>query len=113
MLFLDTADFYRRADAAPRLSRAEKAALSARARDGDAAAKDALLLAYLPLAASLVRRHFSGESVSLHFIYRAVRALEELLARVDISQNDNALISYYSVRIRQEITRYIADEGGR
>lgn len=113
MLFVDTADFYQQADDALTLTRAEKAALSIRARQGDAEAKDALLLAYLPLAASFVRRHFSGESVSLHFIYRVVGALEELLERVDISQNYDTLISCFSVRIRQEITRYIAEEGGR
>ena len=46
MLFVDTADFYQQADDAPTLTRAEKAALSVRVRQGDAEAKDALLLAY-------------------------------------------------------------------
>ena len=113
MLFVSVEDFYEKARGAKLPSDAEARELGAKMRAGDGAAKEALFAGYLPFIASFVRRHFTYGPVSLNFVYRCTQALEEGLDNFDFSRGGDAFISYLSVKCKQEITKHIAEEGGR
>lgn len=113
MLFVSAEDFYEKARRTRVPTDEETRELGARIRAGDPAAREALFEGYLPFIASLVNRHFTKGPVSLNFIYRCVEALENGVDRFDFSQGKDAFLSYLSIKCKQEITRYIAEEGGR
>jgi DNA-directed RNA polymerase sigma subunit (sigma70/sigma32) len=113
VLFLSAEDFFKKAGDVGLPSDAETRTLGERLQKEDADARLALYVGYLPFIAATVKRHFAKGPISLDFIYRCTEALEKGLDSFDFSRGRDAFISYLSYKCKQEITRYIAEEGGR
>lgn len=111
MLFISVEDFFRSAKAAPPMPREQEKALAVRMAGGDKAARDALVRRYLPMAASYVRR-LPREVQTLRSVYACISALEAGVDRFNFLQDGETFTHHLSWRLRQCITRCIADHHG-
>lgn len=108
MLFISVEDFLSQAKAMPRLSRDEEKALAAQMAAGDAAARDALIRSYLPLIAGHIQR--APQNIqTLRTVYAYIAELEKGVDRFNFQQDREPFTHHLSWRLRQCITRCIAD----
>ena len=111
MLFISVEDFFRSVKTAPPMTREEEKALAIRMADGDKTARGALVRRYLPMAASYVRR-LPRELQTLHSVYACIAALEAGVDSFNFLQDGETFTHHLSWRLRQCITRCIADRRG-
>ena len=107
MLYKSADEFFALAAAAETLSREEEKALSARMKEGDEAARKALIRGYLPLLASYLKRY--TDAPSLHLIYLGVETLEEAVSSFDFRSENPTFTRFLGDRVRRMMTRYVAD----
>ena len=112
MLYTSAEDFYNKVATIKRLSREEEKELAKKMKDGDEDAKKKLMDSYLPVLAAYLTRY--THKPSLNMIYRGIEVLEKSMSIYDFqfdSPSPNAnFVHFLSDRVRQMITRYIADE---
>ncbi|MBQ8768373.1 MAG: hypothetical protein IJZ15_01800 [Oscillospiraceae bacterium] len=108
MLFTGVEDFLTQAKAMPRLSRSEEKALARQMAAGDQAAREALIRSYLPLAAAHIRRA-PREIRTLRTVYACIAAVEKGVDSFNFQQDGETFPHHLSWRLRQCITRCIAD----
>ena len=114
MLYTCAEDFFDHVDkikSAKKLTRADETELAKKMKEGDGTAKAALTDSYLPTLAAYLIRYESEPSLEL--IYRGIETLEAAVSDFDFlreSQSPNtSFTKFLSARVRQMITRYIAD----
>ena len=114
MLYTCAEDFFDHVDkikSAKKLTRADETELAKKMKEGDGTAKSKLTNAYLPTLAAYLIRYESEPSLEL--IYRGIETLDTAVSDFDFlreSQSPNASFTkFLSARVRQMITRYIAD----
>lgn len=108
MLFINMEDFYAQVGAIPRLTRAEERELAQRMAQGDTAAREALIRGYLPMVAGYIRR-WPREEQTLHTVYLCIASLEQGVDQFNFLQDGEAFAHHLSWRLRQCLTRCIAE----
>ena len=108
MFFVSVDDFFTKAKEAPRLSREQEKALACQKNEGDASARQALINGYLPFVAANIKRS-PKEIQTLNTVYRCVDALEKGVDSFNFLQEGETFAHHLSRRLRQCITRCIAD----
>lgn len=108
MIFIDTQDFFVKANRAVRPSRDLEKEYAIQARAGNQEAKDRLVEGYMPIIASYVKR-LGKEMQSLELIYRMVNMLEREVEAFDFLQDGEAFTHRLSLRCKKIVTEYIAD----
>ena len=109
MLFVSVEDFFKQTEEIPRLTNGEERALAAQMRAGDRSAREALVRQYLPFAAAQVRRA-PATVRTLHTVYACIAEVEKGGDGFDFSQNGETFVHHLSWRLRQCITRCIAEK---
>ena len=109
MLFISTEDFFNQAKALPPLSREEEQLL-AKQMAQDPAAREQLIRSYLPHVASYVRRA-PKDLQTLQTVYACLATLEKGVDSFHFQQEQETFSHHLSWRLRQCITRCIADRG--
>ena len=107
-MYLCPDDFYRQAASATRLTREEECACAESFAKGDSAARQKLIESYLPQVAAPVRRA-PKHLQTLRTIYAALTALEQGVDTFDFLQTGETFTHHLSWRLRQCITRCIAE----
>ena len=107
MLFTCAEDFFEKASKIPRLSREDEKHLYLQMKAGDLDARERLIMGYLPLVASRIRR-LSPDMQSLEFIYGNIRTLEKTVDAFDFLQEGEAFRHRLSLVLQQNVARYIA-----
>ena len=106
MLFVSTEDFFARAKEMPRITREEERQL-ARQMGQDPAARDRLICSYIPSVAGCICR--APENVqNLQTVYACLDTLEKGVDSFDFQQDHESFSHHLSWRLRQCITRCIA-----
>lgn len=110
MLYISVEDFMQKVSGLSKLSRPEEKALALKMRQGDSAARQAIIDSYLPMVAGFVRR--MPESVrTLNAVYRCVASLEKGVDSFNFLQDGESFTHHLSWRMRQCLTACIADRG--
>ena len=108
MLFTGVEDFLTQATAFRRPEREEEKNLAQRMVCGDAAARQALIHGYLPMAAAVIRR--APEQIrTLHTVYACVAAVEKGVDSFDFLQDSETFTHHLSWRLRQCIVKCLAE----
>lgn len=108
MLFVSAEDFFEQVRAIPPLTRGEEQALAARKDGGDEAARRRLIEGHLPLVAAVIRRAPPALH-TLATVYACIAAMEKGVDGFDFAQDGETFAHHLSWRLRQCITRCIAD----
>lgn len=108
MLFVSIDDFFQKSLSSHRLSKEDEKACVIKMSEGDTTARQDIVNSYLPLVASYVRR-YPKEVQTLEMIYRCISTLEKGVDSFNFLQDNETFIHHMSWRLRQCITRYIAD----
>lgn len=108
MLFISVEDFFSQAKAISRLRREEEKTLARQMADGGQDARDRLIRGYLPLVATVVRR-WPKNLQTLHTVYACIAALEKGVDTFNFLQDGETFAHHLSWRLRQCLTRAIAD----
>ncbi len=108
MLFVSVEDFFAQTSHIQRLSREQEKDLARNMAAGDETARETLVRSYLPMAASYVRR-MPKEMQTLHAAYSCVAAVEKGVDSFNFLQDGETFVHHLSWRLRQCITRCIAD----
>ena len=107
MLFISAEDFFARAYKEPRLTREEEKQL-AREMGQSAAARERLIKSYYPMVASCIQRA-PREIQTPRTVYICLKSLEEGVDHFNFLQDGETFTHHLSWRMRQCITRCIAD----
>ncbi len=107
MLFISVEDFFSQVSGIRHLSRTEEIELAQRMAEGDAAARDALVRSYLPMVAAHIRRA-PQEIRTLHTVYTCIVSLQKGVDCFNFLQENESFVHHLSWRLRQCITRCIA-----
>lgn len=107
MLFVSAEDFFAQAAKMPRLTREEEKAL-ARKMLHDPAARETLLRSYYPMVAGHIRRG-PKQLHTLNTVYVCLASLEQAVDSFNFLQDSETFTHHLSWRLRQCITRCIAD----
>ena len=108
MLFINMEDFFSKANEALYIDREEEKALAARITNGDEEAKEILLKSSLRLVAAMVRR--APENIrTLQTVYACMAVAQKGVETYDPQKSNQPLSRYLSWRLRQCVTRCIAD----
>ncbi len=108
MLFVSVEDFFTQVSQIRRLSREQEKDLARNMAAGDETARETLVRSYLPMAASYVRRG-PKEICTLKTVYACVVAVEKGVDSFNFLQDGETFAHHLSWRLRQCITRCIAD----
>lgn len=108
MVFVSVDQFLAVAKKVKRLTRSEEKELGQKKNDGDTAARQALIEAYFPHVAAVIRRS-PDEIKTLNTLYRCLDALEKAVDTFNFLQDGETFSHALSFRLRQCITRCIAD----
>ena len=108
MLFIRVEDFFAQARAVPRFTQEEEKVLAERMANGDQTAREQLIRSYYPLVAAVIGRS-PKEIQTLHTVYACIQELENGVDRFNFLQDNETFIHHISWRLRQAITRAIAD----
>lgn len=108
MVFVSVDDFLSETKKVKRLTRSEEKELGQRKNDGDTAARQALIYAYYPHVGAVIRRSPS-EIKTLNTLYRCLDTLEKAVDCFNFLQDGETFSHALSFRLRQCITRCIAD----
>ena len=107
MLFISAEDFFARAKEMSPLTQEEEQLLS-RQMGQDPAARERLIRGYLPYVAGCIRR--APQNVqTLRTVYACLDTLEKGVDSFDFQQDQEKFSHHLSRRLRQCITRCIAD----
>lgn len=107
MPYITVEDFLDSVKPTAPLTREQERALVMQTTRGDAAAREALRRAYMPMVAGCVRRA-PAEIRTLHTVYAAIATLEKGLDTFDFQQEGETFAHHLSWRLRQCLTRCIA-----
>ena len=108
MIYLSVEDFLNRVREIPRLSREEEKKLARRMADGDREARELLVRGYLHMAAAHVRR--APENIqTLRTVYACIGEVEKGVDSFHFQQDQEKFSHHLSWRLRQCITRCIAE----
>ena len=107
MLFTSAEDFFAQAANMPRLTREEEKEL-ARRMPQDPAAREAILRSYYPMVAGYIRRG-PKHLWTLNAVYVCLASLEQGVDSFNFLQDSETFTHHLSWRLRQCITRCIAD----
>ena len=108
MFFLSADDFFTKASSIPRLTREEEKALAQQMAAGDKSAREALVRGYLPFVAAYVRR-CPPNLQTLSTVYTCIDSLDKAVDQFHFLQESETFIHHLSWRMRQCITKCIAD----
>ncbi|MBR4016904.1 MAG: hypothetical protein IKK11_03730 [Oscillospiraceae bacterium] len=108
MLFVSLEDFFAQASGIQRISREQEKDLALCMAAGDETARETLIRSYLPMAANYVRR-LPKEMQTLSAAYTCLAAVEKGVDTFNFLQDSETFIHHLSWRLRQAITRCIAD----
>ena len=108
MLFISAEDFFIRAKNTPAITRQEERLLAQQMRQ-DPAAREQLIRSYLPFVAGYIRR-MPKNLHTLQTIYACLDTLEKGVDSFDFQQDHEKFIHHLSWRLRQCITRCIANQ---
>lgn len=108
MLFISAEDFFAYAKKIPRLTHEEEKRL-AQEMAQNAAARDQLISSYYPMVAGYIRRA-PQELHTLRTVYVCLASLEKGVDSFNFLQNSERFSHHLSWRLRQCITRCIADQ---
>ena len=108
MLFISAEDFFSKVAAIPPLTREEERALASRKEGGDTAARQRLVEGYLPFVAAVIRRA-PPILHTLDTVYVCIHSLEKGVDGFNFAQDSETFAHHLSWRLRQCITRCIAD----
>ena len=108
MFFLSANDFFIKASRIPRLTREEEKTLAQQMAAGDERAREALVLGYLPFVAGYIRR-CPPKLQTLSTVYTCITSLEKAVDQCHFLQDHETFIHHLSWRMRQCITKCIAD----
>ncbi len=104
MLFLSIDDFYKVAEKARHLSRAEEKLYARAMKQGDSDAREIIIHSYYHLVVSWIKR--SPEEVqTLNAVYQCLNTLEKAVDRFDFMQDNYTFTNHLSRLLRQSITR--------
>lgn len=108
MLFISVEDFLSQVSGIKHLSRDEEKALAQRMNAGDRTAREALVRSRLPMVAAYVQR--APQTIrTLHTVYACIAALEKSVDCFNFLQNSEPFVHHLGWRLRQCITRCLAD----
>jgi DNA-directed RNA polymerase sigma subunit (sigma70/sigma32) len=108
MVFVSVEDFLKQASAISPLSRKEEKALGQEKAAGSKPARDTLIKHYLPHVAAAIK-HAPKEIQTLNTVYTLIATLEKGVDDFNFSQEGETFSHHLSFRLRQCITRAIAD----
>ena len=108
MLFISVEDFLNQVRTLPRLDREQEKVLAQQMADGDPAAREALIRGNMYLAAAYFRRA-PQDIRTLSTVYACVAALEKGVDSFHFLQDGETFAHHMSWRLRQCITRCIAN----
>ena len=108
MLFLSVENFFQEAQNSPRLSRDEEIQLALQMKNGDTEARQRIIHSHYPLVASYIRR-MPKDLQTLKVLYRFLQSLEAGVDSFNFQQDGEAFLHHLSWRMRQCLTRCIAD----
>ena len=108
MLYITIEDFYAQAESAVHLTREQERACAAAMAAGDTDARRRLIQSYLPYVASAIRRA-PADIRTLHTVYAAIAALEKAVDTFRFQQEGETFAHHLSWRLRQCLTRCIAE----
>lgn len=109
MLFISPADFFEKVKALKRLSRAEERDCAEKMKEGDPAAREKLIEAYLPMVSACIR-HLNVQYQTLELVFLCCSALEKAVDHFDFLQEGESFSHRLSWCMRQTITAHIADK---
>ena len=111
MLYTSAEDFYNKVATIKRLSREEEKELAQKIKEGDENALKALVVGYIPVLATYLKRY--TRTPSLDMIYKGIEILETSISTFDFlsdSPSPNVTFSnYLGGKVRRMITKYIAE----
>ena len=107
MLFVSAEDFFTQAEKTPRLTREEEKRL-AQEMAQNAAARDQLIRSYFPMVAACIRRA-PQDLHTLRTVYVCLASLEKGVDSFNFLQDGERFSHHLSWRLRQCITRCLAD----
>ena len=108
MLFVSVEDFFSQVQKLPRLSREEEIVFAQQMAQGDRPAREALVRGYLHMAAAYVHR--APENIrTLSTAYACVASVEKGVDSFNFLQEGETFAHHLSWRLRQCITRCIAE----
>lgn len=107
MLFVSAEDFFAQAKNIPQITREEERLLAQRLGQ-DPAAREGLIRGYLPYVANYIRRT-SKDLQTLQTVYACLDTLEKGVDSFNFQQDGESFSHHLSWRLRQCITRCIAD----
>ena len=108
MLYISTEDFYEKTKDLKILPRDEEKQLAEQMKNGDDAARQALIDSYTAMVTA-VCKHQKPQFQSLELIYRCMSALEKAVDRFDFQQDSETFTHHLSWVLRQTTTRYMVD----
>lgn len=109
MLFISAEDFFAQAGAVTRLTRDQEKVLARQMAAGDEAAREELIRSYLPMVAGFIRRS-PRDLHTLQTVYICLDALQKGVDSFNFLQDREPFTHHLSWRLRQAITRCIADQ---
>lgn len=109
MLFISSADFFKKVKGRKPLSRAEEREYAIKMKQGDPAARQQLIESFLPQVAGCVR-HLPAQYQTLELLLRCCTALERAVGQFDFLQDGESFSHRLSWCMRQTIVGYIADK---
>ena len=107
MLFLSADDFFQKAKAFSRMEREEEINCARLMENGDLTARERLIQSYMPVVAAAVRK-VSPAHQSLSLVVLCLEVLERTVDSFDFFQNSETFTHCLSNRLKQTVTRYIA-----
>ena len=106
MLFVSIEDFYAKAASCRVLSRPEEWEYARRMKNGDAAAREALIESYTPMVARHVKHH-CGHHETLGMALYCMQALERAVDAFDFCQDSETFAHRLSWYLRNASVRYL------
>ena len=107
MLFVSLEDFYAQTEKMRRLTREEETECALAMAQGDAEARQRLICSYLPFVAARIRQA-PPEIQTLRTVYSAIATLEKGVDTFRFQQSNETFYHHLSWRLRQCLTRCIA-----
>ncbi len=108
MLFTCTEDFYAKAAACEKLSRVSEKTYARMMAEGDGAAREKIIISYLPSVAAFIKRKARGAQTP-ELIYRLVASLENLVDSFDFQQESEPFSHRLTLIMQKTFVEYIAD----
>lgn len=109
MLFISAEDFFAQAENIPRLTHEEEKRL-AQEMAQNTAARDQLIRSYYPMVAAYIRHRVPQELHTLQTVYVFLSSLEKGVDSFHFQQNSERFSHHLSWRLRQCVTRCIAEQ---